>query len=62
MVSSQKSKEEEEETPGGSNLSNFFMQQGQHLGAHVIGFHGGLIQLGSSGGDVALRCCHIDAN
>lgn len=61
MVSSQKSKEEEE-TPGGSNLSNFFMQQGQHLGAHVIGFLGGLIQRGSSGGDVALCCCHIDAN
>lgn len=38
------------------------MQHGQHFGAHVIGFHGGLIQRCSSGGDVALYCCHIDAS
>ena len=46
----------------GSRTSNLFMQHGQHFGEHVTGFHGGQFYRCSSGGDVALSCCHIDAS
>lgn len=51
-----------ETTAGEGRRSNLFVREVQHVGAHVTGLHGGLICRCSSGGDVALRCCHIDAS
>lgn len=43
-------------------LTNLTQQPAQHLGPTSLVSRSGLIYCNSSGGDVALSCCHIEAN